>query len=160
MIKRTRRGFPIKYFTDGNGEICTMQISSAIRDEKLIWLGCEEVGLKKFIPHEGWQEIDLKPSGEICYVANNRMHLTQSDVRDLLPALQHFAETGELLDEAKQEQKEYMTRDGIEAKFVEYRTRGSELSVWEINGVQTIRLKDGSYRFDGEESPYDIIERT
>jgi hypothetical protein len=38
-------------------------------------------------------EVDL---GDGSYVANNRMHLTRDQVRDLLPLLQKFADTGEL----------------------------------------------------------------
>lgn len=153
--ERTARGFQIKYFTDSNGEKCSLQISSAIRDEKLIWLGCDEIGLKMSEPGIGWFDIDTSSRGHRIFSANNRMHLTQSSVKALLPALMHFAQTGEL----PEEDPEYMTRDGLPAKFIEYRTRGSELSVWEINGVETIRLKDGSYRYDGRESPYDIIKR-
>ena len=158
MLEYTRRGFPIIYFDDDNGEKCTIQISSAYREETLIWLGCDEIGLKKFVPYKGWRDINTSAQGEVSYVANNRMHLTQSTVAKLLPILQHFAETGELPGKAVKD-KQYATRDGIPAKFVEYRTRGSKLSVWDINGVETIRLADGSYRFDGKPSPYDIIER-
>lgn len=64
----TSRGFAIGSFTDVYGFECSLQRSSRASDEGHIWLG----------------------------VNTNRMHLSQSIVRDLLPALQHFAETGEL----------------------------------------------------------------
>jgi Holliday junction resolvase len=40
--------------------------------------------------------VELVETLEEHYSANNRMHLTQEQVRDLLPFLQKFAETGEL----------------------------------------------------------------
>ena len=100
MGDKTNRGFRIDKFTDANGVSCSLQISSAVRDESLVWIGCDDIGLKKFVPHAGWADVPLEqdhPYG-ITHVANTRMHLTQSQVRALLPALQHFAETGNLPD--------------------------------------------------------------
>lgn len=99
MAETTQRGFRIDRFEDANGEQCSLQRSSAAGEEGMIWLGCSEIGLKRFVPHEGWQDVPLEQNmhaGGVGHVANNRMHLTQSHVRALLPALQHFAETGEL----------------------------------------------------------------
>jgi hypothetical protein len=73
-----------------------MQISSAIRDEYLIWLGAKDIGLQHFKAYQGWRDVELVDTIEEHYVANNRMHLTQSQVKALLPALQKFAETGSL----------------------------------------------------------------
>lgn len=97
--KTTERGFSYFLFTDANGAECTLQESSADRDEPLVWLGCSEIGLKRFTPGQGWEAVQLEDDmhkGGVGHVANNRMHLTLSQVRDLLPVLQHFAETGEL----------------------------------------------------------------
>lgn len=94
----THRGFRIDKFTDANGVLCSLQESSAIADEGLIWLGCNEIGLRKFVPRQGWIDVPTPsdaPYG-ILHVANTRMHLTQSQVAELLPALQHFAEHGVL----------------------------------------------------------------
>jgi len=96
--KFTQRGFGIIEFNDYNGEKCSLQKSSVIADEECVWLGCDEIGLKKFIPHQGWFDVPLENDiSGISHIANNRMHLTQSQVQDLLPQLTHFADTGELL---------------------------------------------------------------
>lgn len=101
-LKQTQRGFNIFEFEDANGEKCSLQESSAARDEGLIWLGCSEIGLKRFEPYVGWSDVVLEqnPPHGITYTANNRMHLTQSQVRELLPALAYFAEHGSLPDAA------------------------------------------------------------
>ncbi len=96
---KTNRGFNIGKFTDAYGVDCSLQESSIAADEGHIWLGCSKIELKRFVPHQGWQDVELEhdPMGTgILHSANTRMHLSQSMVRDLLPALQHFAETGEL----------------------------------------------------------------
>ncbi len=95
---QTNRGFLVGEFTDANGETCTIQESSAARDEGLVWLGCKEIGLKKFIPYQGWSDVVLEngaPDG-VTHTANNRMHLTQSQVAALLPTLEYFVEHGHL----------------------------------------------------------------
>ena len=96
----TCRGFEIHAFADGNGVACSLQESSAARDEGLIWLGCNEAEPKGFIPNgnPSWRDIDLHqlvPEAEM-FSHNTRMHLTQSMVKDLLPALQCCAENGHL----------------------------------------------------------------
>jgi len=96
---RTNRGFQIGSFTDAHGVNCSLQESSIAADEGHIWLGCSELGLKRFEPGKGWSDVEIEhdPLGSgVMHTANLRMHLSQSMVRDLLPALQHFAETGEL----------------------------------------------------------------
>lgn len=92
----TGRGFALRTFKDANGVECTIQKSSAWRDEELIWFGAKEIGLQHFKAHKGWNDVELVNTIEEHYVANNRMHLTQSQVKELLPVLMHFAETGEL----------------------------------------------------------------
>ena len=97
-IRSTERGFLVGEFDDANGEKCTIQESSAIRDEGLIWIGCQEIGLKRFVPHQGWSDVALDegwPEG-VDHTANNRMHLTQSMVKELLPTLQFFVQNGHL----------------------------------------------------------------
>lgn len=71
-MKKTERGFSYYEFIDKNGVECSLQKSS-LAFEDCIWLGCDGI-----------------------HMANARMHLTQDMVRDLLPYLQKFAETGEL----------------------------------------------------------------
>lgn len=94
----TSRGFRIENFTDSNGLECRMQVSSRAGEEAFLWLGCNEIGLKRFDPHFGWSDVDLRdesPDG-FSYIANTMMSLSQSQVRELLPALRCFAETGDL----------------------------------------------------------------
>ena len=63
-------------FSDGNGNVCSIQESSAAGDG-MIWLGMD---------HGRHFEGN-------CLA---RMHLTRDHVRDLLPWLTLFAETGQL----------------------------------------------------------------
>jgi hypothetical protein len=65
--KRTQRGFERYTFQDAYNFPCSLQGSS-------------------------WAEADAIWFG----VDNNRMHLTQAQVAELLPLLQHFAATGAL----------------------------------------------------------------
>lgn len=89
---KNQRGFRYNTFTDRYGAKCSIQKSS-LAFEDAIWFGCDELGLKKFTPHQGWEDIEIDMT---THVANTRMHLTQQMVKDLLPTLQYFAETGEL----------------------------------------------------------------
>lgn len=92
----TSRGFGLIEFKDRNGVECTIQESSECYKEGLIWFGAKDIGLKHFKAYKGWKDVELVNTIEEHYVANNRMHLTQSQVKELLPILMHFAETGEL----------------------------------------------------------------
>src|SRR6185436_11010587 len=97
-IKQTQRGFSFTEFQDANGVKCSLQISSAVQDERLLWFGADSIGLKTFVPFtEGWKDM---PEYELAaklgvkdVLANTRMHLTQSQVKELLPLLTRFAET-------------------------------------------------------------------
>lgn len=95
--KTTGRGFALYSFKDSKGVKCSVQkSSSAMRD--CIWLGADDIGLQEFIAfrNPAWQEVELERSLEHHYVANNRMHLTQKQVKALLPILKEFAKTGDL----------------------------------------------------------------
>lgn len=96
------RGFMIGKFKDSNGVECSIQESSAMRTEEeggnCLWFGANDIGLKIFIPNgnPSWRDIDIKdvfPQAETA-LANTRMHLSQEDVRKLLPTLEYFAEHG------------------------------------------------------------------
>ncbi len=95
-IRPTARGFLRTDFEDANGDECSLQESSACRDEGLIWLGASHAVPRVFTPGVGWADavIEEPPGGSV--LMQGRMHLTQSHVRDLLPALQYFAEHGNL----------------------------------------------------------------
>jgi len=91
----TERGFSIVTFQDRNGVECTLQKSS-LAYEDAIWLGAAEIGLRHFKAGQGWRQVELVETVEENFVANNRMHLNQEQVRALLPFLQRFADTGEI----------------------------------------------------------------
>lgn len=101
-IKATERGFPYAEFTDRYGVKCSIQKSS-LAFEDCIWLGVNnpeptvlasraaEVGLDTqqttgWVPYPIPGHVQLK----------TRMHLTQDQVKALLPLLQRFVETGEI----------------------------------------------------------------
>lgn len=96
-LKITERGFGIYEFTDRYGCKCSLQKSS-LATEDAIWLGSNDLNIKEFIAYKGWiprPEFDVHTM-EHHYIGSNRMHLTQDMVKELLPILQRFAETGEI----------------------------------------------------------------
>ena len=100
-ITTTNRGFDLITFTDRYGAKCRLQKSS-LAFENAIWFGINEDVIRecRMDTKEGWQKLDiekLKHSPENDILIENSMHLTQDMVKELLPYLQHFAETGELL---------------------------------------------------------------
>lgn len=90
-LELTNRGFTIGDFVDEYGEKCSIQKSS-LATKDCIWLGVNEVRPKVCVYGQGWKEIPLPEGAAI----SGRMHLSQKLVKELLPFLQHFAETGEL----------------------------------------------------------------
>lgn len=89
-LEPTNRGFLLGEFIDRYGEKCSIQKSS-LATQDCIWLGVNHV-IPKIMGEHGWQDVPL-PEGA---ATSARMHLTQKMVKDLLPLLQHFADTGEL----------------------------------------------------------------
>lgn len=99
---KTDRGFPVITFTDRYGDQCSIQESS-LATEAAIWIGLDDAN-----PQIMWA--DAKASGvetdATCgwvpypipkeVLLSTRMHLTQEQVADLIPVLQHFADTGRL----------------------------------------------------------------
>lgn len=100
----TKRGFGYYNFADANGIKCSLQLSSAFREvgepdkngnietENLIWFGCKDANPRELIPGKSWQPISMPKE----YLADTRMHLTQNQVKELLPILQKFVKTGEI----------------------------------------------------------------
>ena len=102
---KTERGFRYDEFVDSYGHKCSLQKSSSAMEDK-IWLGINDPEPEIMINDAlklgrgdlcnghtvGWVPYPL-PEEVLCHT---RMHLTQAQVKALLPALQHFAETGEL----------------------------------------------------------------
>lgn len=89
-LTTTERGTIIQ-FTDRYGVDCSLQKSS-LATENAIWFGCDDANPRIMISGQGWVKHPM-PSG---YIADTRMHLTQDQMRELLPFLKHFADTGEL----------------------------------------------------------------
>jgi len=92
----TGRGFRIITFEDHYGHGCSLQKSS-LAFENAIWLGIDDPEPKIMASKTpeggtGWVPYEI-PDDVMC---TTRMHLTQDEVKELLPALQHFAETGDL----------------------------------------------------------------
>lgn len=92
-INRTQRGFRILSFKDAYNIDCSLQESS-LATTNAIWLGCDEAEPKVLI-NGRWENLSMPEE----YVANTRMHLTQKQVKELLPYLIKFAETGTLSDD-------------------------------------------------------------
>lgn len=94
---KTQRGFGIIEFTDRYGLKCSLQDSS-LATEPAIWFGVDNPEVIEFtnFPNLGpYKKIQLPENINI----SSRMHLTQSQVKELLPFLQRFAETGEYIAE-------------------------------------------------------------
>ena len=93
-MTKTARGFSVHKFKDADGESCSLQISSV---DNNIWLGYSELKINAVYP---W--VDLNKEKLKLYLkcdevlGNNRMHLTQKQVKKLLPFLIRYAETGEI----------------------------------------------------------------
>jgi hypothetical protein len=85
----TNRGFVAIEFVDRNGEKCSLQESS-IATENAIWLGCDEANPQVLIPGKGWTKLECPPDT----LFNTRMHLTQEQVKKLLPFLEKFVKKG------------------------------------------------------------------
>lgn len=91
-MKKTSREFAILNFKDRNNNECSLQKSS-IATENCIWLGVDDADPQVFIHGEGWQPL-VYPEKDTLFTT--RMHLNQQQVKELLPILTKFAETGEL----------------------------------------------------------------
>lgn len=104
-IKKTYRGFEYIEFIDRYGVKCSLQKSS-LATEDAIWLGIDDPApkimaskVKEILGPDaddgdgtGWIKFSIPKDVFI----NTRMHLTVDQVKELLPVLQKFAETGEI----------------------------------------------------------------
>lgn len=106
-IKENERGFDNGKFVDRYGYECSIQKSSSATED-CIWFGVDDakpqimssdairLGLRKRTFDEndnGWVKFDIPKE----VLLSTRMHLTRKQVKKLLPLLQNFVETGELL---------------------------------------------------------------
>ena len=92
MIKQTNtnRGFKLGEFTDRYGIKCSIQKSS-LASEDAIWFGVDDVS-PKIMTNKGWEDFEIPKE----VLLHSRMHLTKSQVKELLPLLQKFVKTGNL----------------------------------------------------------------
>lgn len=102
-ILTTQRGFPYAEFKDQKGVSCSIQISS-LADDRCIWLGVDDpdpmilasdairLGIDTSGQNTGWVKYPIHPAIH----CKTRMHLNMQQVKELLPMLQKFAETGEI----------------------------------------------------------------
>lgn len=93
----TNRGFDMIEFQDLYDNECSIQKSS-LATEDAIWIGVDNpkpqiLASKVFPGGTGWIPYDIPED----VFLTTRMHLTQKQVKQLLPILTVFAETGELL---------------------------------------------------------------
>ena len=100
--QKTSRGFAYYKFIESNGNICSIQKSSAA-EQDLIWLGCDKLDIQGFTPYgqpESWASITEEQINEKFGTkhinGNNRMHLSQETVSKLIPILQKFVDTGNI----------------------------------------------------------------
>ena len=99
--KTTERGFGLFEFQDKYGAKCSLQDSS-LATEPAIWFGVDDadpkiMACKVIEGGKGWTKY-LIPEDVLL---TTRMHLTQEQVKALLPILTHFAETGEYIKDYK-----------------------------------------------------------
>ena len=88
------RGWLSGDFKDGNGHGCSIQESSACRDEGMLWLGMDTPVARIMRPGKAWADVEMPTDGTLLHCG--RMHLTQTMVADLLPLLTYFAAHGAL----------------------------------------------------------------
>ncbi len=96
-IKKTDRGFDVIEFLDYYSKNCSLQQSS-IATGDYVWLGVDEPEVKilasKILEgRTGWANYPLPEGVEIF----SRMHLSREQVRQLLPHLIKFVETGDII---------------------------------------------------------------
>jgi hypothetical protein len=99
---KTGRGFGIINFLDAYRTKCSLQESS-LATEGAIWLGVDDVQPQIMASEAHLVGLETEQTtGWVDYpvpekvLMHSRMHLTQEQVKQLLPVLQEFAETGYL----------------------------------------------------------------
>jgi hypothetical protein len=98
----TARGFPVVEFLDSNGKSCTLQKSSLATDDA-IWLGIEDAEPKILASRAAAHGVNTnETTGWVPFPVpdevslTTRMHLTREQVREILPYLLKFLETGNI----------------------------------------------------------------
>ena len=101
---KTNRGFELQHFSDDYGLDCSIQESSSIIPH--VWLGVHRAPTK-IMRHDakalgfttendtGWMDYSIPD----CVMIESRMHLNQTQARELAKKLLYFAEHGSLKEE-------------------------------------------------------------
>lgn len=99
---KTVRGFANIEFIDLYGSECSIQKSS-LATEDAIWFGCDDPNPQILAKYANKYNIKCdQNTGWVKYpipeevLINTRMHLTRDQVKDILPILQKFVDTGEI----------------------------------------------------------------
>lgn len=99
----TSRGFGKLVFEDFYGAQCSLQESS-LATEAAIWLGIDDANPLVLASQASRLGVETnETTGWVPYpipdevLISTRMHLTQDQVKALLPILEHFAEYGEVI---------------------------------------------------------------
>lgn len=115
-VEKTDRGFEIVKFRDANDVKCSIQQSSAIGNRpedfdnpgsSFLWIGCNDANPQvmaidairlgvKTDKTTGWVPYDNIPDDVLM---TTRMHLNRDQVRELIPILQNWLDTGYLSKE-------------------------------------------------------------
>ena len=96
-VSKTSRNFDLIEFADRYDVGCSLQKSS-LAFEDCIWLGIDNpnpiiMASKVMEGGTGWVKYPIPDDVQI----STRMHLTQDQVKTLIPILQKFADTGEIV---------------------------------------------------------------
>lgn len=156
---KTNRGFTIGEFKDYYDAKCTIQDSS-ISWPDCIWLGIADpdpkimatnairLGLPNHGETTGWVPYEIPEE----VMVSTRMHLSRDQVRDLIPVLQHFVDTGFLPKDGEMEELEARnrllsrTRDAMREKLDE----NAHKPGWENDTFPALfaRLKEETVELD------------
>lgn len=93
IAEKTERGFARMEFKDRYGVECSLQKSS-LATEDAIWFGVNDANPRYCVPGEGWKPYQYPEGVEMTH--NDRMHLSQGQMKRFIPILKHFAQTGGL----------------------------------------------------------------
>lgn len=89
---KTARGFANFEFDDRYGARCSIQKSS-LATEDAIWFGVNDADPQIMISGVGWKPYPIPKE----VLLTTSMHLTRDQVEKILPVLEKFVETGELV---------------------------------------------------------------
>ena len=104
-MKVTERGFRMVAFKDRAGDVCTIQESSSAIEPR-IWFGINDANPQIMASNAKSHGIKTdQTTGWIPYpvpedvLLSTRMHLSQKDVKGLMPFLKRFLKTGGLFSD-------------------------------------------------------------